>query len=85
VTAVSSEDSLLNLSSWGFFRETLVKFNGTRNAFIHVFFSVNEIFFQSLQEGLPNKCWLLAFTVKSVSKYKKNAVAREFISILRNK
>jgi hypothetical protein len=85
LTAESSDGRFLNLSSRGFFLDTWVKFSGTKNAFSQVTLSDLEFFPQSEQEGLPNKCWLLAFTVKSVSKYKKTVTARKFISMMINK
>ena len=54
------DGSLENLSSLGFFLETLVKFKGTRNALSQVVFSVGGNFCQLAQLGLPNRCWLFA-------------------------
>ncbi len=63
-TTESIDCSLENLSSLGFFLETLVKFNGTRKALSQVVFSVCGNFSQFAQLGLPNKCWL--FAVKDI-------------------
>jgi dTDP-D-glucose 4,6-dehydratase len=47
--------NLENLSSLDFFRETFVKFSGTRNALSQVVFSVKGNFSQLIQLWFPNK------------------------------